>query len=187
MDNPRLAGRYAKSIVDLSQERNQLEVICADMKLLQSICRSNPDFVSFLRSPIISADKKDKIIESVLTGKINVLTSAFIKLLVNKGRENYLPEIADAFIDQYNEIKNIHRVKLTTAVTVSDELKQAIVDKVKTSASIQNIELETVVKEKLIGGFMLEMQDRLIDASVLRDLHDIKRQFTDNQYVLKIR
>lgn len=56
MNNPRLAGRYAKSIVDLSIEQNQLEAVYADMKFIKTICKSNPDFVAVLRSPIIKGD-----------------------------------------------------------------------------------------------------------------------------------
>ena len=51
MTNPRLAGRYAKSLIDLSIEKNQLEIIYNDIKFLQSLCKQNPDFVNMLKSP----------------------------------------------------------------------------------------------------------------------------------------
>jgi F-type H+-transporting ATPase subunit delta len=187
MQNPRLAGRYAKSLVDLATELNQLDAVCADMKLLQNICKSSPDFAALLRSPIVKPSTKEKIIEAVVAGKIGTTTNTFIKLLVSKSRENVLPEIANAFVDQYNTIKGIYKVKLTTATPIGDEIKQYIIDKVKSSTAIQNIELETVVKDELIGGFTLEMQDTLVDASILRDLKDIKKQFLENVYIQKIR
>ncbi len=61
MPNPRIAARYAKSLVGLAQERGELEAMYQDMQLLQSICKSNNDFVNLLRSPVIRADKKDII------------------------------------------------------------------------------------------------------------------------------
>ena len=187
MENLRLAGRYAKSLVDLSIEQNQLEAVYADMKLLISIGKTNPDFVAMLRSPIIQADKKGKIIAAVLSAQVGNLTSAFIQLLVNKGREAFLPEIASAFVDQYNQLKNIHKVKITTAMPVGDEIKKSIVDKVNSITGIGSIELETAVKEELIGGFVLETEDKLVDASILRDLNDVKKQFIRNDYIYKIR
>src|ERR1700757_2775636 len=105
MRNLRLASRYSKSVLDLATEQGQLDVVYADMKLLKGLFRSNPDFVQLLDSPIIKADKKEKIITAVLDKKIGKLTDAFIHLIVKKGRESNLPEIADAFIDQYNAIK----------------------------------------------------------------------------------
>ena len=187
MTNPRLAGRYAKSLIDLATELNQVDLICADMKFLQRICKSNPDFVALLRSPIIKPGTKEKIIESITTGRVDITTSSFIKLLVRKGRETNLPEIANAYVEQFNTIRNIKQLKITTAVAITDELKNEIVAKVKATTPLQNIEIETVIKEELIGGFVLEMEGTLVDASILRDLKDIKKQFMDNQFIHNIR
>ena len=121
MQQPRLAGRYAKSLIDLAVEQNQLDKVYSDMQYLQAVCKQSSAFVNLLKSPIIQADKKRKIIEAVTTGKISNITEGFNRLLVLKGRENVLPEIVSAFIDQYNEIKGVHKVKITTAVAVSEE------------------------------------------------------------------
>lgn len=187
MHNPRLAGRYAKSLIDISTEQNLLEVVYKDMQYLQAVCKSNKDFVSLLKSPIIKAGKKGQILEAVTNGKINELTRSFNALMVRKGREAFLPEVIDAFIDDYNKIKDIHRIKLSTAHPVSEELKQSIISKLRTTTPMQNIELETVVNDELIGGFVLEFNNNLVDASILRDLKDIRKQFEQNIYVSQIR
>jgi len=187
MPNPRLAARYAKSLLDLATERGQLETVYADMKYLEAVCKASKDFVNLLRSPVIKADQKNSIITAVTKGKISELTASFNHLLVKKGREFDLPEIAYAFVDQYNEIKGIHRVKLTTAVEVSAEVKKAIEQKVQNEKGMGTIELETATDESLIGGFVLEFNNNLVDASILRDLKDIKKQFTRNLFVHTLR
>ncbi len=187
MNNPRLAGRYAKSLLDLSVEQNSLDAVFADIKLLQSIIKSNPDFVNLLKSPVIASDKKEKIISAVVSGKISRITTIFIQLLTQKTREANLPEIVKAFIEQYNELKNIHVVKLTTATPISDGLKDSIVAKLKSDTGLEHIQLETAVKDELIGGFKLEMRGNLVDASILRDLNDVKKQFANNEYIHSIR
>lgn len=187
MLQPRLAGRYAKSLIDLAAERNQLEKVYADMVFLQSICKQSRDFVNLVKSPVIAADKKNAIIEAITGGRVSDLTTAFNKLLVQKGRENILPEIINAYIEQYNQLKGIHKIKLTTAQPISEELKKAIEQKVKADTALTNIELETVVKEELIGGFVLEFDNKLVDASIIRDLKDIQRQFQSNVYIRNIR
>jgi F-type H+-transporting ATPase subunit delta len=187
MHNPRLAGRYAKSLLDLATEMNQVDAVCADMKMLQGMGKTNPDFTAVLRSPIIKPSVKEKIIDSVVTNRVNNITGSFIRLLVRKGRESNMLEIADAFVEQFNKLRNIYRVKLTTAIPISDDMKNEILNKIKSSTHMQQLELETVVREELIGGFLLEMEGTLIDASIQRDLKDIKRQFVDNEYMHKIR
>ncbi len=186
MQNPRLATRYAKSIIDLAVEQAQLESIYHDMKLIQRVCKSNPDFVAVLRSPVINPVKKGKILAATINQHIGKISGAFIALLINKGRESNLPEIAEAVVEQYNKINGISRVKITTATAVSEEVKAFIVANVK-AGSNQKIELETAVNEALIGGFILESEGNLVDVSVLRDLKDISKQFKNNDYIHKIR
>ena len=187
MNNPRLAGRYAKSLLDLAIEQKQLDAVYDDIKFLRSICKSNPDFVALLKSPVIKVDKKEKIIESITNGKVNSLTSLFIQLLVRKSRESNLPEIVNAFIEQHNKLKDIHHVKITTAVSMSAETEQVILSKVRSNTPIQNIELETHVEDELIGGFKLEVGGKLVDATILRDLNDVKKQFKNNEYIQQLR
>jgi F-type H+-transporting ATPase subunit delta len=187
MPNPRLAGRYAKSLIDISIEKNLLEVVYADMKYLDAVCKVSRDFTILLKSPVINPSQKNTILSAVTKGKVSELTAAFNTLLIKKGRESELPEIASAFVDQYNALKGIHTVKLTTAVPVSDSLKQSIESKLKTERGLGDIELETAVDENLIGGFVLEFNNNLVDASILRELKDIKKQFTQNLFVHGIR
>jgi len=187
MQSPRLAGRYAKSLIDISKEQGQLEVVFEDMLTLQSIMKNSREFVMLLRSPVVTAEKKNKVLAAVTEGKVSTLTATFIKLLVGKAREAVLPEIVPAFIQQYKSYKNIYSVKLTTATPVSEAVKSEIVAKVRSSSAMQNIELEAIVDTSLIGGFTLQAGDQLIDASIAYDLKQIRKQFQNNDFIYKLR
>jgi F-type H+-transporting ATPase subunit delta len=140
-----------------------------------------------LRSLVVKADKKIAIVEAVTKGKISDLTGAFNRLLINKGRESYLPEIIAAFIDQYKKQKGIHTIKLTTAVPVTEEVKAQFISQVQKQTNMSNIDLKTSVDEEIIGGFVLEIGDQLVDASILYDLNKVKSQFLKNDFIYKIR
>lgn len=187
MQNPRLASRYAKSLLDLAVEQNSLEDTLQDVQLLEAVCGQSRDFCIMLRSPVISADKKEAVIGAVFNERMRPLTQAFVNLLVNKGREGALPEIASAFISQYKKLKSIRTVKLTTAAPVNDNVTEAIRSKVAASMPGQQVEMKVSVDPELIGGFVLEMDDKLVDASVRRDLQDIKKKFLDRSYTMQIR
>ncbi len=91
MLNPRLAGRYAKALLDLAIEKEMLEAVYEDMLFLQAISRSNKEFVSLLKSPVISSEKKVAILERSDQRQDRELTHSFISLLIKKGREpNFL-------------------------------------------------------------------------------------------------
>ena len=187
MRNPRLASRYAKSLLDLAVEKGQLEQVYGDMLYLQQLTKVSRDFLNLLRSPIVSSEKKLTAINAVVSKNVSPMTEAFAKLLVNKNREGELPDIIEAFINQYKDEKGIHTVKLTTAVSVSDAIKAQLVDQVKKTSGLQNIELETTVDPNIIGGFVLQTGDKLVDASVAYDLKQISRQFENNDFVYRMR
>jgi F-type H+-transporting ATPase subunit delta len=187
MPNPRLATRYAKSIIDLSQERNELDKIYQDMLYLQRLTRASKELVSLLKSPVVTSDKKLKAIEAVIGSTVSQLTISFIRLLITKGRESDLPEIITAFITQYKKHKGIHTVKLTTATEVSEQLKNRIIEQVRGTSSMQNIELETVIDPSIIGGFVLQAGDKLVDASISYDLKQVAKQFENNDFIYKVR
>ena len=79
MLNPRLAGRYAKSLLTLAIERNQLDTAYKDMEYLNAVSKANKEFVVVLKSPVISPEKKEAIIEAVVKNKISDLTFLFIR------------------------------------------------------------------------------------------------------------
>jgi F-type H+-transporting ATPase subunit delta len=187
MLNPRLAGRYAKSLIDLALEKGQLEAVHNDMQYMNILMKNSSELVTILKSPVIPGDKKIKVLDALTTGKIGPVTASFYRLLITKGRESHLPEIVYAFIEQYKVNKGIHTVTLTTAVPVSDEVKNSIIAKIREGAHMKEVELETIVQENIIGGFILEADGRRVDVSIAYDLAVIKKQFSNNDFIYRIR
>ena len=188
--NPRVAERYAKALITLAVEQNQLEDVYYDASRILTFCRESREFMLFLKSPIIKPSQKNKTITLISEGRgrsENKLVITFVKLLVNKGRGSILPEILQAVEDEYNKIKQIFKIKLTTAVPVSDEVKEVIVKKIKDNTRLENIILNHVIDDSIIGGFKLELGDLLVDGSVQKDLKDIKKQFLNNEYLFNLR
>jgi F-type H+-transporting ATPase subunit delta len=187
MMNPRLAGRYAKSLIDLAIEKDQLEVVYKNMQFVQHLLLSSSELVTILRSPVIAGDKKLKVLDALTAGHDDAITTSFNHLLVKKGRERFLPDIVFAFIEQYKAFKGIHHVTLTTAVEVGDAVKNSIISKIKAATAMKEVELESLVDEKIIGGFILEADGKKVDVSIAYDLANIKKQFSNNDFIYRIR
>lgn len=187
MNNPRLAQRYAKSLIDIATEMKQLDAVHNDILYLKAIVAKSRDFVLMLNSPVINPDKKNKIISAITAGKVSDITAAFLKLLCNKGREANLPGVITSFVEQYNRLKGLHTAMLTTATPVSKELADSFIAKIKASTSYEHVELETKVDDSIIGGYILQMEGKLIDKSILRNLKDVKKQFANNDYLHRLR
>ena len=97
-----------------------------------------------------------------------------------------MPEITSAFIEQYNVLKNIRTVKLTTAAPMNDAMKQTMRTKIAGYMPNDTVDLKTMVDDSLIGGFVLEVEDKLFDASVKKSINDVKLQIIDTSYVSKM-
>jgi len=184
MKNPLLATRYAKALLGLALEQNKLEEVQTSMSALATTTSGSKELANLFRSPIIKADKKVNIVNA-LAEKMGTddMTRGFINLIINKKRDVFLPEIFTAFQEQYKVHKNIGTVELTVADNLSDEMKNKIMESIKSQLNGQEIDLTIKVDEKLIGGFVLEANNNLFDGSIARDLKDIKDQFLKNIYV----
>lgn len=187
MQKSRIASVYAKSLIDLAQELNQMEAVNNDILYLRGVFKASRDFKVVMDSPIIAGDKKWKIVTALTQGKISDLTSKFIHLLIKKGREDKLEQILEAYKEQYNQVKGIYEITLTTATEISEEAKQKFVNKLSAETDFKHVQLFTKVDPEIVGGFVLEYEDKLVDASIRRDLKDIKKQFKTNLYEHNLR
>ena len=183
MSAHRLAYRYAKSLLDLAIIRNKLDLLNDDVRMLQAAMDSNRDFVLMLKSPIIKPDKKQKILNLVFGGRLDEIMMAFIEIVVRKKRERFLPEITRAFIEMYNLKNHITPARITTAVELDSEISGALEDLMRSRFGLTTIELSREVNEDIIGGFILQFEDKLFDTSVRSRLNSLVRDFKSNTYI----
>ncbi len=183
MSVTRIASRYAKSLIELAQDQGKLEVVKEDIATFKQVL-GNRDFELLIKSPIIQGDKKQSIFKRIFSGKIDTLTESFFDIVIRKGRESVLVDITEAFEDQYRGLKNITKAKVTTATQMTPaqlaKIKAGLLgmDIVKGS-----VELECEVDPNLIGGFVLEIEDKLYDASVKNKLAQLKKEILDNTLI----
>jgi F-type H+-transporting ATPase subunit delta len=177
-----VASRYAKSLLDLSVQTKQLEEVRNDMLLIGNASRENRDLVLMLESPVVKTDRKMKIFKKIFEGKISATTLAFLNLIATKRREGLIDDIALAFEHQYKVFKKITTAVVTTAVPLDNSTKSKILDIVKEKADGEVLLIEKIDKS-LIGGFVLTVNDKQIDASIKRKLNDLKKDFSVNLYV----
>ncbi|HEX5113519.1 MAG TPA: ATP synthase F1 subunit delta, partial [Saprospiraceae bacterium] len=120
---------------------------------------------------------------ALFSGKIDPLTFAFIDIILKKGRESNLAEIAGEYIHQYREIKGISIVEVTSAEALSTETLEAIRRKlVDSKLTHGQIEFKTAVDPSLIGGFVISFEDKLYDASIRHQLDMLRKEFDTKEY-----
>jgi F-type H+-transporting ATPase subunit delta len=181
MKEKKIAKRYAKALFDLAVEQNVLERIKADAELINEVCASNRDFMLVLRSPVIKDVKKIKIIKGIFSDHIQKMTLSFLNIITRNRREAFIPEIASQFIEIYKEYKNIITAHLTTAVELETSVSTKINSLLKQQTKAE-IELHEDIDESIIGGFVLEFDEKQYDSSVVKYLQNLRKEFDKNLY-----
>jgi F-type H+-transporting ATPase subunit delta len=174
MSETKVASRYAKSLLDLAKEQNKLEEVNNDITFFLNVCKQSPDLVKLFRNPVVKTDKKLNVVQKVFSPRVSQLTSLFLDIIVRKNREFYMVEIAREFRKQYNQLKGIVQAQVTTAVQIDDSLLSDIRGFISKQTGKQ-IELATKVNPDIIGGLVIQLEDKLYDASMASKLANIKK------------
>jgi F-type H+-transporting ATPase subunit delta len=182
MTESRVAARYAKSLLDLAQEMGTLPAVAEDMRLVAKTLAENRELRLMLTSPVLKSDKKLAIITRLFTGKMSEMSLKFFILLAQKGRDEELAGVADAFLAQYRTVQGVQQAHLRTA-TVLTAAQRAEFKKIAEEQTGKQIELLETVDPDLIGGFVLRLGDRQIDSSVASRLQRLRTSFSDQSFV----
>lgn len=170
-----IAVRYARALFRIAREKKELDAVRNDMELLMSSVSAVPDLQILLDSPIVDSGKKASILTEVFRSGMSELGLDFIRLACSNKREEYLPGMARYFISLYKKEKGIMIARISSAVEMDQNSSDFIKDQVK-QAFKSEIELENEIREDLIGGFVLTVEDKQLDASVKGKLARIKKE-----------
>ncbi|NND89048.1 MAG: ATP synthase F1 subunit delta [Flavobacteriaceae bacterium] len=173
----RAAIRYAKAVLDQANGSNTEAVVFEDMKSVAATLENSKDLRVVLNSPVIKAEDKKQALVTIFDQNSDV-TKQLIRVLSTNKRIDLLGDVANSFIDLYNEAEGVKVAKVTTAVPLSSELETKVLAKVKEMTGSDRVTLENKIDESIIGGFILRVGDLQYNASIAQQLDNIKREFT---------
>ena len=181
MKSTKLASRYANALYMFAVEQNKLEEVYQDVVTLKNVFIENRELRGIIERPILTPDKKRSIFTEIFEGKIDEITFGFLKLILEKKREPSFVYIFDEFISIYYKHHNIKKAHVTTAVALNDimlaNLKSLLEEQTKST-----IEIQQNVNPEIIGGFIIKIDDYLIDASLKGKINKLKLEFAHNIY-----
>lgn len=177
MSEIRAAYRYANSIIGVAAEVNTLDEVYKDFQLAEKLMNDSPEFRGFLKSPVVNSEKKKKVLGEIFKGNVCELTLKFIFLLASKGREGLLAEIVRQFYRLRNERLGILNVKARSAVPFTSHQEKDLTAQLE-KVTKKKIQLNTALDASLKGGFTVQHEDTVWDASVRHQLEALRERFT---------
>ena len=182
MISSKITNRYAKALLDLSIEQGVLDKVYNDIIIIDHICLENRDFMTMLKSPIISTAKKTEIIKAIFSKKLSKLSFLFLEIIIKKKREFLLHAIAKNFVKLYKDHNKIISANLITAVPIDSSTRNKIRALVKQSTDFE-VELKEKINKEIIGGSVINIGDFQLDSSVKKSLRNLKNSFNKNLYI----
>ncbi|MDR0962842.1 MAG: F0F1 ATP synthase subunit delta [Mediterranea sp.] len=180
MDIGIIASRYAKALLKYGNDTGTEERIYNEVRILEQSFRRHPNLRDALANPVLTIRDKFTLIGIATAGEGDVSHefNRFITLVLKNRREQYLHYICLSFLNLYRRSHHIATVKMITAVPA----QRAVWERVRKRARKllhANIELHTEVDPSIEGGFIIDMDDYRLDASIATQLKRVKQQFID--------
>lgn len=170
-----LSSSYASALFELSLEENILDSVMQQSAMLAQIVNSNEDFYKLLNAPTVTKEEKIALMDKVFGRQIDKRLLNFVKVMISRKETLRLKDSLKEFEDLYNAHNNIEKATAITAIPMSEELKNRLVEKLQ-AVTGKKIILTNKVDESCIGGVVLEMNDVQYNDSIAEKLNSLKQQ-----------
>lgn len=169
-----MAGRYATALFELALEERALDQVKADLERFDRLVAEQPDLARLVRSPVFSAEEQAKAVGAILD-KVGIagLAANFVKVVANNRRLFAVRDIIRGF----RALVAKHKGEVAADVTVAEQLNQHHLDALKgalKNVTGKDVDLNVKVDPAIIGGLVVKLGSRMVDASLRTKLNSLK-------------
>ncbi|PSN19845.1 F0F1 ATP synthase subunit delta [filamentous cyanobacterium CCP5] len=173
-----IAGPYAQALMAIAKDRNLTEQIGDQASGLLSLIKESDALNQFLASPLASPDVKKGVLKQIMGDQGDPVLMNFLMLLVDRNRVMYLGEVLEQYRALLRQLNQTVLAEVTSATELSDDQQSAIRDKVKGLTNARQVELSIEVDPSLLGGLIIQVESKVIDASLRGQLRRIGMQLS---------
>ena len=171
-----LAERYALALFDLADERKALDPVADDLRGLRALLRESAELRRLIRSPVLSREEQGKAIAALAQAAgLSPLTRNFLSLLAHNRRLFALPEMIEGYLQQLAERRGEVTARVLAAQPLSAEQREAIDDRLRKAVG-RKVAVDVEVDPSLLGGVVIKVGSRMIDASLKSKLYRLQLQ-----------
>ncbi len=175
MNDSKITTRYAKALFNNAKDNQMLETVKQDIDSIYVILKEVEDFERFFISPIIKVSKKYEVIEHLFKNRIHQITYDFLRLITENRREAHLKMMCLNFNKYFYEHYKIIEATIKTVDKLSEPMRKDFIDMISKSFKAK-VNLTEIVDPRIIGGYILTIDDNLYDASIATKLKNIKKE-----------
>ncbi|QIA26229.1 ATP synthase F1 subunit delta [Thermaerobacter sp. PB12/4term] len=171
-----LAQRYARVLYDLGRESSELDRLAADLARVLDVFGEHPELRQRFESLAVPARDKQQLIESVFGDRVHLWVGNLLRLLVRRRRENLLPDIVAEFTALRDREAGVLEAEVEAAAELHAATRQRLEEELARSLGARQVRLAVRVRPELLGGLVVKIGDRRLDASLRRRLVQLHRR-----------
>ncbi len=171
----RAARRYATALFATAQKQNTLAATESDLVRVLELMEQTPALFQLWHSRVVPGGRKRDLISKILTDTVSPLTLSFLRLLIDKRREEILAPVREELHRLTDAANHLLRVEATFAVTPTAEETQSLVGSLEKRTG-EHVELKVLVDPAILGGVIVRMNDNILDGSVRGTLERLREQ-----------
>jgi F-type H+-transporting ATPase subunit delta len=173
-----IARVYAQAALSLAEPQGQSDEILAELENLTELMDRDPAFESFLGSPLVDTEERRAVLDRIGRGRISEILLDTLQVMNNKGRSGLARAFVEAFLQEYEELRGQVRVRVESAVPLTPALRNQLQETVS-SYTGKTAKLEESVDPSLIGGLVVQVADRRIDTSVVKEIRGLGQRLLE--------
>ena len=174
MDNGLIPHRYAKALYKFAMEHGSADAVYEEMKVVISSFQNNPRLSKVLANPFVGNSEKYDLLKAAAGSKVENDYLGFVKLILDKRREEYALQMALAYRDIYRKANKISQVRIVTAVSLPDAEMDKLRKMVSDSFKDTKLEFSEHINPDIIGGFVIDVDDSRMDASISNEIEQLR-------------
>ena len=157
---------YGEALFDLAVESGGIDALADQIKAAELAFSENPEFLELLTHPKITKEEKLSVVEAVFKGRMDDAVTGLLTVIVEKGRCSEIPAVFADFLDKVREYRKIGVASVVSATELSEAQKKRIEAKLLSQTKYESFEMRYTVDASLIGGMVIRIGDRVVDASI---------------------
>lgn len=179
MGTMKVAKRYAQGLLEFTKDTGNTELVFNEMKDVAKTIYDSKELKRFFATPVIDTRKKQNVAKEIFS-KFSQTTQNMISLVIKQGREKYLENIAEDFVERVEALNGIQKITIITAEKISEQSLENIVQTSILVDKSKKYKITQVIKPELIGGYILRVGDKQVNNSVFNQLNNLRKEFQIN-------
>jgi len=157
---------YAEAFLQVASTKKEVDEVVKQAKEILILWNDCPEFSEAMASPVLEVEAKKAALEKLFSGQITPSFLNLLKLLADRQRIGFLNSVLERLLELYREQRNIALATVTSATELDEKQQSDLLQKIQGLAGTKNLELNLKVDPTLLGGFVVKVGSKVIDASL---------------------